>query len=119
MRVKQPTRAHTCPHKRTQMLAPCLSLAAAAAAGLEEFIRHPPSTIQLSVVIVRNLLEAGADTTPVIAGGWTALSAACAGGHGGAVKYLLRAGADPDQTDDFGRTLLHDAAEGCHFDVVR
>eukprot|EP00752_Nemacystus_decipiens_P002193 g2087.t1 len=69
--------------------------------------------------VVRDLLEAGADTTPSIAGGWTALATACAGGHDRAAGYLLRAGADPDQRDGLGRTLLHDAAEDCRWDVVR
>lgn len=52
-------------------------------------------------------------------GGWTALAAACAGGHDVTAKYLLQAGADPDQRDDLGRTLLHDAAEDCRWDVSR
>lgn len=76
------------------------------------------TTLLLSDV-VRDLLEAGADTSPSIAGGWTALAAACAGGHDRAAGYLLRAGADPDQRDGLGRTLLHDAAEDCRWDVVR
>ncbi|CAM9772990.1 unnamed protein product [Scytosiphon promiscuus] len=71
--------------------------------------------------VVRSLLEAGADTTPSVntGGDWTALAAACAGGHDVTAKYLLQAGAEPDQRDDFGRTLLHDAAEDCRWDIAR
>ncbi|CAN0214053.1 unnamed protein product, partial [Hapterophycus canaliculatus] len=71
--------------------------------------------------IVRNLLEAGADPTPSAktGGGWTALAAACSGGHDVTARYLLQAGADPDRRDDLGRTLLHDAAEDCRWDIAR
>lgn len=69
--------------------------------------------------IVRDLLQAGAETSPEMAGGWTALAAACSGGHDRAAKYLLQAGANANERDEIGRTLLHDAAEDCRWDVVR
>lgn len=69
--------------------------------------------------IVEMLLDAGADPEPFASGGWSALSAACAGGHHRTVQYLLDADADPDEVDDSGRTLLHDAAEDGRWDIVR
>ena len=69
--------------------------------------------------IVRGLLEAGADVTAVERGGWTALAAACAGGHHRVVQHLLDAGGDPNHADEFGRTLLHDAADEGNSDVVK
>lgn len=86
--------------------------------GVSTFLTTTAATAAAADV-VRSLLEVGADTTAKMTGGWTALSAACAGGHDLTAKHLLRAGADPNEQDDLGRTLLHDAAEDCRWDVVR
>lgn len=69
--------------------------------------------------VVHFLLDAGADDSPVLTDGWTALAAACSEGHHRSAQYLLAAGADPDQADSSGRTLLHGAAEDSRWDVVK
>ena len=61
--------------------------------------------------VVTFLIENGADRETVgIMNGWTPLHVASAGGHINIVRYLCDIGCDINQTDNDGRTPLHQAS---------
>ena len=69
--------------------------------------------------IAQILLYAGATVKPVTrVGGYTPLHLASRAGHGGIVRALLEAGAEPDQFTTTGVTALHFAAEADDAEAV-
>jgi ankyrin repeat protein len=69
-------------------------------------------------VLLRELLQRGADPDLVGEGGFTALTAAAFAGRRGSVALLLRAGADPARWATSGQTALHLAALAGRIDVI-
>uniref|UniRef100_A0A1X7SN03 Uncharacterized protein n=1 Tax=Amphimedon queenslandica TaxID=400682 RepID=A0A1X7SN03_AMPQE len=47
----------------------------------------------------------------------TALIEAARGGHCDVVELLLKKGADPSHSNNYGNTALIEAAEGRHYDI--
>ncbi|RYP08517.1 hypothetical protein DL764_001848 [Monosporascus ibericus] len=70
-------------------------------------------------VIVRLLLDHGADVNLVDLNGWTALHTAALQGHETIMKLLLEKGADINVKDCNGRTALHIASSQGHDVVTR
>ena len=71
------------------------------------------------LVIVRLLLEAGADKDAAAQNGITALHVAALHGYVDIVRLLLEAGTDKDEADQEGWTALHMAVENADLAVVR
>jgi 26S proteasome non-ATPase regulatory subunit 10 len=51
--------------------------------------------------------------------GWTALTSACSSGHELVVRCLIAAGANPNLTNNGGRTALHYAASKGHLRIAQ
>jgi Ankyrin repeats (3 copies)/Ankyrin repeats (many copies)/Ankyrin repeat len=77
------------------------------------------AALQGHEVVVRLLVDRGADIHAKDHGGWTALHLAAEGGHEAVVRLLVDGGADIHAKDHGGWTALHQAAWGGHEAVVR
>ncbi|KAI9891703.1 MAG: hypothetical protein M1814_002453 [Vezdaea aestivalis] len=90
------------------------------------WFRHRPSFTELTAasffgheLIIRLLLENGADPEAKDGDGTTALHRAASNGHDAIVKLLLDKGADPEAKDIAGMTVLSQAASNGYEAIVK